>query len=100
MRPAAFALLLSTAALAGCDGPRENAGEVADNASGAVNGEDTLEQGPAERLGEKQDQAEDAANDAREAQADALEDAAESKRDDAAEAAERLEQQAEKLRGK
>lgn len=90
------ALLLT----AGCDGPRENAGEVADNASGAVDGEDSIRSGPAETLGEKQDAAEDAARDATEAQADALEDQAEAKRDAADEAAERIEQQADKLREK
>lgn len=98
MRTVAIALLLSTVALAGCDGPRENAGEVADNASGAVGSEDTLRQGPAERLGEKQDRAAEAAKEAREAQADALDDAAEAKRDQADEAGERLEQEAAKLR--
>ena len=77
------ALLLT----AGCDGPRENAGEVADNASGAVDGEDSIRSGPAETLGEKQDQAADAAKDATEAQADALEDQAEAKRDAAADGA-------------
>jgi hypothetical protein len=98
MRVVAFALLISAAGLAGCDGPRENAGEVADNAAGV--GAGTLGQGPAERLGELQDRAADAAKDAREAQADALDRAADAKRDAADEAAEQLEQQAEKLRGK
>lgn len=84
--------------VAACDGPRENAGEVADNASGAVDGEDSIRSGPAETLGEKQDAAEDAARDVTEAQADALDDQAEAKRDAAEEAAERIEQQADKLR--
>ncbi len=44
MRILAFAALM---ALAACDGPRENAGENADYAAGAVNSPDTLRQGPA-----------------------------------------------------
>jgi uncharacterized protein YjbJ (UPF0337 family) len=96
-------LFLSLAALpavllAACDGPRENAGEVADNASGAVDSEDTLESGPAERLGEAQDRAADAARDAIETRADALEDTARAGREEARRAAEELEQQADKLR--
>ncbi|HEX8126975.1 MAG TPA: hypothetical protein VF548_15475 [Allosphingosinicella sp.] len=41
-------------ALAACDGPREQAGEKADNASGAVDGEDSMKSGPAETMGERQ----------------------------------------------
>jgi hypothetical protein len=63
-----------------CDGGREQAGEVADNRSGAVEGEDSIESGPAETMGERQDEAADSLNEAKEAQADALEDAADAQR--------------------
>ena len=56
-------------ALAACDGPRENAGENADFAAGVVNSEDTLRQGPAEKLGEAQDIAAKRAEEAKEAEA-------------------------------
>lgn len=85
--------------LAACDGPREQMGEKTDAASGAVESEDTLRSGPAEILGEQQDEAVDAAQDAREAQADALEDQAEAARETAEERAERLEQRADQVRG-
>src|SRR5688572_28910107 len=49
--------------IAACDGPREQAGEKADNASGAVGSEDTLRSGPAETMGERQDEAAESAND-------------------------------------
>ena len=90
--------LAATLALAACDGPNEQAGEVADNAAGVVPSEDSIQSGPAETMGERQDEAKDAAEDAREAQADALEDRAEAERDAAAEKAEALEQQADKAR--
>jgi hypothetical protein len=69
-------MLTAAAALAACDGQREQAGEKADNAAGVVNGEDSIQSGPAETIGERQDQAKDAAEDAKEAHADALEDQA------------------------
>jgi len=69
-------MLAAVAALAACDGQREQAGEKADNAAGVVNSEDSLESGPAETMGERQDEAKDAAEDAKEAQADALEEQA------------------------
>lgn len=84
--------------LAACDGPQEQAGEKADNASGVVDGEDSVQSGPAETMGERRDQVTDAANDAREAEADALEEQADAARQSANEDAERLEQQAEKAR--
>lgn len=91
--------ILGAFALAGCDGPREQAGEVADNAAGLVPSEDAIQSGPAETMGERQDEAQDAAEDARESQADALEDQAEAARDAAEEKAEALEQQADRARG-
>ena len=85
--------------LAACDGPREDAGEKADNASGVVGSEDTLRSGREETVGEARDDAATSANEAREARADALEDAAEQAREEADQKAEVLEQQAEKARG-
>jgi hypothetical protein len=76
-------------ALAGCDGPREQAGEKADNAAGPLCIESSLSTTPAETAGERQDEAQDAVNDAREAQADALEDQADA-----------LEEQADRARGR
>jgi len=95
MRLLAFAALI---ALAACDGPRENAGENADFAAGVVGSNDTLRQGPAEKLGEAQDMAAKRAEEAKEAEARALEAAADEKRAAAAEEAEALEQQADRVR--
>ena len=85
-------------ALAGCDGPRENAGENADFAAGVVNSPDTLRQGPAEKLGEAQDLAAKRADEAKEAEARALEAAAEEKRAAADSEAEALEARADEVR--
>jgi hypothetical protein len=90
-----FALL---AGLAACDGPKEQAGEIADNASGAVDGEDSMRSGPAETMGERQDEADKAANQAREATADALDEKAEAAEAAAREQAEQLRQQADQVR--
>jgi hypothetical protein len=95
MRTFAFAALI---ALAACDGPRENAGENADFAAGAVGSNDTLRQGPAEKLGEAEDMAVKRAEEAKEAEAKSLEAAADEKRAAAAEEAEQLEQQADAVR--
>lgn len=84
--------------LASCDGPRENAGENADFASGAVGSNDTLRQGPAEKLGEAQDIAAKRAEEAREAEARALEAAAAEKRAAADKEADALEEQADQVR--
>ena len=99
MRIPAFALCGAFAlSLAACDGPREQAGEVADNASGAVNGEDSMTSGPAETMGERQDEAAESANQAREAAADALDQKAEAAEDAAKEQAEKLRQDADAVR--
>ena len=95
MRMLAFAALI---AFAGCDGPRENAGENADYAAGVVNSPDTLRQGPAEKLGEAQDIAAKRAEEAKEAEARALEAAADEKRAIADQQADALEQQADAVR--
>ena len=95
MRMLAFAALI---ALAACDGPRENAGENADFAAGVVGSNDTLRQGPAEKLGEAQDIAAKRAEEAREAEARALEAEADEKRAEADKEADALEQQAEAVR--
>lgn len=86
--------------LAACDGPREDAGEVADNAAGVVPSEDSLQSGPNETLGEARDAAAESAADANEARADALEDEAEEARREADQRAETLEEQAERARGR
>lgn len=44
--------------LAACDGPHEEAGEKADVRSGAVDSESSLVAGPAEKAGERLDEAE------------------------------------------
>ncbi|HEU4705370.1 MAG TPA: hypothetical protein VFS45_06675 [Sphingomicrobium sp.] len=99
MRMLAFPALIALAAgLAACDGPRENAGENADFAAGAVNSPDTLRQGPAEKLGEAQDIAAKRAEEAKEAEARALEAAADEKRAIADKEAEALEDQADEVR--
>ena len=95
MRMLAFAALI---ALAACDGPRENAGENADFAAGVVGSNDTLRQGPAEKLGEAQDIAAKRAEEAKEAEARALEAAADEKRAEADQQADALEQQAGAVR--
>jgi hypothetical protein len=86
------------AGLAACDGPKEQAGEIADNASGAVDGEDSMRSGPAETMGERQDKADQSANEAREAAADALDEKAEAAEDAAKERGEELRQQADAVR--
>ena len=93
-----IALAAVGVSLVACDGPREQAGEVADNASGAVESEDTLRSGPAETLGERQDEASERAKEAREARAEALDDQADAERAAAEEEAEALEQQADRVR--
>ena len=90
--------ILIVAALVACDGPRENAGEKSDFASGAVNSEDTLQKGPAEQLGEKQDRAAETRERAKDAEADALEAAAEERREQADQEADALENRADALR--
>ncbi len=97
MRILAGILLLGAAA---CDGANEQQGEKADNAAGAVDSEDTMRSGPAETMGERQDDAADSAKDAAEARADALEEQADAQRDAAEQKAEALEQEAEKARGR
>lgn len=90
--------ILIVAALVACDGPRENAGEKSDFASGAVNSEDTLQKGPAEQLGEKQDRTAEAQERARDAEADALEAAAKERREQADQEADALDNRADALR--
>ena len=90
--------ILIAAAMVACDGPRENAGEKADFESGAVNSEDTLRQGPAEQLGEKQDTAAETRERAKDAEADALEAAAAERREQADQEADALENRADAIR--
>jgi hypothetical protein len=95
-RIALFGLL----ALAGCDGPREDAGENADFAAGEVGSNDTMRQGPAEKLGEAQDTAIERAEEAKEAEARSLEAQADEQRKVADQQADALEDQAERVRSK
>lgn len=90
--------LIALVALGACDGPRENAGENADFAAGEVGSNDTLRQGPAEKLGEAQDIAEKRAAEAREAEAKALEAQADEKRQAAEQQADALEDEADRVR--
>ena len=90
--------LTALIALAGCDGPRENAGENADFAAGEVGSNDTLRKGPAEALGEAQDTAEERAAQATEAEAKKLEAQADEQRAAADQQADALEDQAERVR--
>ncbi len=90
--------LIGLLGLAACDGPRENAGENADFAAGAVGSNDTLRQGPAEKLGEAQDTAEKRAEQAKEAEAKSLEAQADEQRKAADQQADALEDQADRVR--
>ena len=90
--------MLIAAAVVACDGPRENAGEKADVASGAVNSEDTLRQGPAEQLGEMQDRAAETRERAKDAEADALEAVAAERREQVDQEADALENRADAIR--
>ena len=90
-------LFLATAACG--DGPREDAGEAADNQAGVVSSKDTIDSGPAETMGEKQHDLAQSIDDAKEAKADSLEDMAEQRREAADQAADALENQAEQARG-
>jgi hypothetical protein len=90
--------ILVALAIAGCDGPRENAGEQADFAAGEVNSEDTLRSGPAEQLGETEDRADQTRKRAADARADELEAAADQKREAADQQADALENEAKQVR--
>jgi hypothetical protein len=85
-------------ALAACDGARENAGENADFAAGEVGSNDTMRQGPAEKLGEAQDKAEQRAKEAKEAEAKSLEAQADEQRKAADQQGDALEAQADRVR--
>lgn len=98
MNKSAILLAASVFALGACDGPQEDAGEVADNAAGVVSSEDSLESGPNETLGEVRDEAAESANEAREARADALEDRAEQAREEADARADALDERAQQTR--
>lgn len=92
-----LAILFAVAVVA-CDGPRENAGEKVDLEKGAVNSEDTLRKGPAEKLGERQDRAAETRERARDAEADALEAAADERREQADQEADAMDNRAEAIR--
>src|SRR4028119_925651 len=90
--------LIGLLGLAACDGRREDAGENAAFAAGEVGSNDTLRQGPAEKLGEAQDVAEQRADEAQEAQAKSLEAKADERRKAAEQQADALEDQADRVR--
>lgn len=98
MSRAIFATVAALTLLAGCDRPREDAGEKADANAGVVSSEDTTVSGPAETAGEMQDRAADSANAAVEARADAAEDQADAVRSTADQKADALEDQARQVR--
>lgn len=85
--------------VAGCDGPAEQAGEKIDAQQGLTRGEDSIQQGPAERAGEQQDRLAHDEADAREKRADALEDEADLARERARQEADRLDAAARSVRG-
>jgi hypothetical protein len=93
-----IAWIAALAALAACDGPREDAGENADFAAGEVGSNDTMRQGPAEKLGEAQDTAEKREKEAKEAEAKSLEAQADEQRKAADQQADALEDQADRIR--
>lgn len=90
-----IATMLGALALAGCDGPNEEAGERGDAATNQASG---IGDGPGERIGEIEDRTQRDQARATEGRADVLEDQADSARATADEAADRLEEQAERLR--
>ncbi|WP_133365551.1 hypothetical protein [Qipengyuania sediminis] len=79
-------------------GPREQAGEVSDSQAGVVDSEDSIESGPAESMGERRDEATEAANKGREARADALEEQADGQREESGRQAEALDQAPDRVR--
>lgn len=88
-------LMAGAALLAGCDGAAENAGEAAD----AKNGEAVaVGAGPAERMGERIDQARESAEEAVEAKADAIRDRADVDAEQLEAQADRLEEKADAVR--
>jgi len=84
--------------LAACQGPAETAGANKDKAIAEAEGRTYDGDGPNERIGEAQDRAADAAEDARNAEAAAVEKQGDSIRTEAEIEAERLEQEAEAVR--
>jgi hypothetical protein len=91
-------LLVAALTLGACDGPAETAGAEKDKAAADAAGTAYNGDGPNERIGEAQDRAAKAAENAREAEQEALEKEQDSIRSAADIEAERLEQQAKALR--
>ncbi|WP_267382764.1 MULTISPECIES: hypothetical protein [unclassified Sphingomonas] len=90
--------LAGTLALAGCDGPKQKAGEAQDQAAANAAGVTYNGNGPNERLGKAQDKADRAAAKARDAQADALKQQGREIKSDADAKADKLEEQAKAIR--
>ena len=91
-------VLVPVLTLAACDGPAEKVGREQDKAAAVAAGQAYSGDGPRERLGEAQDRAEDAARDARAAQANSLHKTAVGMKAEADLQADRFEQQAKTIR--
>ena len=87
-----------TFGLAGCDGPKQKAGAVEDQAAANTAGVAYNGDGPAEQAGKAADRADHAVAKARDAQADALKDQGHAIRSQADADADRLEEQAKAIR--
>ena len=98
IRTATLVVFFAFSLVAGCDGPRENAGEVADARAGVAPADNGFAKGPGEALGEAEDRAVASARQATEAHADAVEDQADIVRRAADQKADVLEDQARSLR--
>ena len=94
--PGAFAACFLV--VAGCDGPHEKAGELADANAGTAPAGNSFAKGPAEAIGEARDRAARSASEAAEASADAVEDQADLVRRAADQKADALEDQARAMR--
>jgi hypothetical protein len=98
MRRLLLSLLAPAVLLTGCDGAKEKAGREKDKAAAAASGVAYKGDGPNEQLGEAQDRADDAAKDARHAEASSLQQQARTVKAEADVDADRLEQQAKAIR--
>jgi hypothetical protein len=93
-----YAVLIALLGLAACDGPNEKAGKEQDRAAATAAGVDYKGSGPAERAGEVQDNADNAARDAKEAETKAIDAKARNIQKQADVAAEKLEAEADAVR--
>jgi hypothetical protein len=91
-------MIVAALLLGACDGPAETAGAAKDKAAAEAAGVAYKGDGPNERIGEAQDRAKKAAEEARAAEEEAVEKERDSIRSAADIEAERLEQQAKAVR--